>query len=166
MPRSHSLTLIALLAGLAACDGKDSLPTAPALPAANAVSGDTPVTAIVADAAAAIAPSLQIQSDRLGAYTNSNTLTSVIQGIGAWVLDSKNPRNGTRKLYLDFGQPIAGSGPNGGAPIAVPSAQYKFRAISKCNLLGTSFLTLAPSSRSPVPCIWRSITPEARTPSR
>ena len=151
MPHSRSLSLIALVASLAACDGSDPIPMAPGPNTANAGSGDVPVTAIVADADAAIAPSLQIRSDGLGPYTNSNSLTSVLQPIGAWVLDSYNPRRATRRLYLDFGQPIAGSGPSGGAPIAVPSALYKLRAISKCHLLGTSFQTLAPGASMPCP---------------
>ena len=70
---------------------------------------------------------------------------------GAWVLDSQNPRNATRTLFLDFGQPVAGSGPNGGDPIAVPSALYKVHAISKCNLYDNSMWTLAPGATMACP---------------
>jgi hypothetical protein len=109
------------------------------------------VTSNVADADTSIAPSLQIRSDGLGAYQNSSRLTSVIQSIGAWVLDSYTPRNSTRGVYLEFSQPIAGSGPNGGNPVAIPSAVYKVHMISKCNLYGTSMLTQAPGTTMPCP---------------
>jgi len=52
---------------------------------------------------------------------------------------------------LDFGQPVAGSGPNGGSPIAVPSALYKVHAISKCNLYGNNMWTLAPGAAMTCP---------------
>src|SRR5262249_12200598 len=48
----------------------------------------------------------------------------------------------TRSVYLGFNQPIAGSGPGGGDPIAVPSGSYHARLISKCNAGGFSMLTL------------------------
>lgn len=141
---------------LASCAG--DLPTTGDLPAnvastrgAAAAGGDTPVTTTVADADLTIAPALQIRSDGLGAYKNASTLTSVIQSIGAWVLDSYSPRNATRTLYLDFSQPIAGSGPNGGNPVGLPSALYKVYVISKCNLYGTSMLTMAPGTTMPCP---------------
>lgn len=103
---------------------------------------DTPVSTFVADADVDVATALQIRSDGLGAYRSSNTLTSVIQPIGAWVLDLQNARNATRTLYLDFGQPIAGSGPGGGDPIAVPSGRYKTYVILTCNAYGNSLWTL------------------------
>ena len=118
---------------------------------AQQAGGDVAVTTTIADNDVTIAPTLQIRSDALGAYTNSSALTSVIQSIGAWLLDSYNPRSATRRAYLAFSQPIAGSGPGGGAPVAVPSGLYKVRAISKYNLLGTSMLTMAAGSSMPCP---------------
>jgi len=112
---------------------------------------DTQVGTYVADADPDIAPSLQVRSDGLGVYRSSNTLTSVIQPIGAWVLDLQNARNATRTLYLDFGQPIAGSGPGGGDPIAVPSAAYKVYVILMCNAYGNSLWALAPSATMACP---------------
>lgn len=150
--RQISLVLATLL--VAACSEQPQGPgdTASITSSVTAqAGGDVPVTATIADSDTAIAPALQIRSDNLGAYLNASTLTSVIQGIGAWVLDSYNPRNSTRRAFLEFSQPIAGSGPNGGNPVAVPSATYKVRMISKCNLLGTSFLTLAPGASMPCP---------------
>jgi hypothetical protein len=108
---------------------------------AAASSGDTPVTSTLADAG------MQIRSDGLGAYRNASTLTSVIQSIGAWVLDSYNPRKSTRQVYLDFSRPVAGSGPNGGNPVAIPSGLYKVRIIVNCPLYNNSnMLTLAPGA--------------------
>jgi len=112
---------------------------------------DTPVSTYVADSDVDVATSLQIRSDGLGVYRNSNTLTSVIQPIGAWVLDSQNPRNSTRTLFLDFGRPVGGTGPNGGDPIAVPSGLYKVHAISKCNVYDSSMWLLAPGATMPCP---------------
>ena len=125
--------MAALVAVTAGCREDAARIVQPQPARADAARGgaDTPVSTYVLDSDTALAPSLQIRSDGLGVYRNSNTLTSIIQGnAGAWVLDSQNPRNATRTLFLDFGQPVAGSGPNGGDPIAVPSALYRVRAIS------------------------------------
>lgn len=106
----------------------------------------TPVTSNIADDAPDVAASLQLRSDGLGAYANSSSLTSEIQSIGDWVLDALNPRGATRQVYLDFSQPIPGTGPNGGDPVALPSGLYQFRAISRCSQDGNSYLTLAPGT--------------------
>jgi hypothetical protein len=112
---------------------------------------DTPVSTYVADSDTGVAPSLQVRSDGLGVYRSSNTLTSIIQPIGAWVLDSQNPRNSTRTLFLDFSQPIAGSGPGGGDPTAVPSALYKVYVIAMCNAYNNSLWALAPGATMECP---------------
>jgi hypothetical protein len=111
-----------------------------AVPVFAAPAKDLPVTSIFSEYAADIAPSLQIQSDQAGAYVNSKSLSSVIQPIGAWEMDASSS---TRSVYLGFTQPIPGSGPGGGAPVAVPSDRYHVRAISKCNANGYNMLTLA-----------------------
>lgn len=110
--------------------------------------GDVPVTTIVSDYDSGIASALQIQSDQLGAYRNSKTLVSVIQSVGTWLLDGYPGyvRGATRRVYLGFNQPIAGSGPGGGAPTAPPSGDYQARVISKCESYGNSMLTMAPGS--------------------
>lgn len=145
MLRRHHPARIALTAAMLAL-GCATDPTAvrQAPPEPAFATGDLPVTSVVADADATVAPALQVRSDGLGAYLNSRTLISVVQAIGAWVLDTKNPRNSTRQVFLEFSQPIAGTGPGGGAPVAVPSALYKVHLISKCNLYGNSMLSLAP----------------------
>jgi hypothetical protein len=132
---------------LAACSENASLPTQGRLsplddPAAKASSAGhaLAVTSVISDDAG-----FQIRSDGLGPYKNSNTLISEIQSgtTGDWELDSSTPSGGTRKVYLDFSRPVAGSGPNGGAAVAIPSGLYRFHMISKCHLDGYSYLTIA-----------------------
>ncbi len=142
----------AVTATLAACTDGSSSVVQPGLPRVSAARGtDTPVSSYLADADSTIAPSLQVRSDGLGVYRNSNTLISVIQPIGAWVLDSEHPRNATRTVFLDFGQPVPSSGPNGGPPIAVPSGLYKVHAIAACNVYNNSLWSLVPGATMPCP---------------
>ena len=142
MIRSARRVLVLAIATLAACAGDDPLAAAPDLATAKAKGGgDIPVTATVADADASIAPLLQIRSDGAGAYNNSSALSSIIQAIGAWVLDSRTPGNGTRQFYLDFSEHSS----------PVPSGLYRARMISKCNLRGTSMQALAPGATMPCP---------------
>ncbi len=109
------------------------------------------VRSIVLDYAADIAPGLNIQSDGLGDYLNSTNLKSQIQAIGDWELDAINPKNATRRIYLDFSQPIAGSAPGGANPTAPPSAIYKFRALAQCSLYGNSLLDFAAGEQKTCP---------------
>ena len=108
--------------------------------------GDVPVTSLVSDYDTGIAPALQIQSDQAGSYQNGSKLTSVVQSEGTWVLDSYNPAKATRKVYLGFNKPIAGTGPGGGAPVAPPSGLYLARVMANCFADGLSMLTLAPGA--------------------
>lgn len=152
--RATTHAAVAVFAALAGCRKESPSVLQPEALQLHAAKGnaDTPVSTSISDLDSTIAPSLQIQSDGLGVYRNSSTLMSIVQGAaGAWVLDSQSPRNATRTLFLDFGQPVAGSGPNGGAPIAVPSGQYAVHAISKCNVYGNSMWTLAPGASMPCP---------------
>ena len=145
MIRSARRALILVLATLAACAVDDPASSTPDLIPANAKpgggGGDIPVTATVADANLAMAPTLQIRSDGAGTYSNSSALSSIIQAIGAWVLDSKNPGNATRQFYLDFSEHSS----------PVPSGLYRARMISKCNLRGTSMQALAPGATMSCP---------------
>src|SRR4029078_10918957 len=90
-------------------------------------------------------PAFQIRSDGQGSYQKSTALISVIQSstTGDWELDSYT-NNSPRMIYLDFSRPIAGSGPNGGSPVPIPSGYYIFHMISKCHLAGKDFLAIAP----------------------
>src|SRR5262249_5650264 len=86
----------------------------------------------------------RIQSDQLGAYKNSSSVQSVIQAIGAWVLDTNLSSSSTRSVLIDFRDPVPGSGPNGGAPIApFAFAQVKGRLIAKCNDYGGNMLSMS-----------------------
>ncbi len=115
--------------------------------------GDTPVTAIISDYDSGIAPALEIQSDQLGAYNNSITLKSIISSSGVWYLDSLNPSNATRKVMLGFTNPVPGSGPNGGNPVAPASGTYLVFAYSSCNHQNylSSYLTLPAGQTMPCP---------------
>ena len=120
------------------------------VPAVAAQNTDLPVTTTIEDFEAAIAPTLQIQSDGLGVYRNSRDIGSVIQSGGDWVLDT-NTKSSTRGVYLDFSQPVAGSGPGGGAPIGLSSGVYKARLITKCHVYGNNLLELAGGQTVPCP---------------
>lgn len=109
------------------------------------------VTSIVLDYAADVAPRLNIQSDGLGSYVPASNLVSQIQAIGDWELDARNPRNATRKIYVDFSQPIAGSAPGGGNPTSPPSGAYKFRAMAQCSLYGNSLLSFSAGATKTCP---------------
>jgi hypothetical protein len=98
---------------------------------------DVPVTSIVLDYAADIAPALTIRSDGAGSYLNSKALTSLIQVIGDWVLDSINQRNTTRRIYLDLSQAVPGSG---SLANLIPAGSYAFRALAQCSTYGNSLL--------------------------
>jgi hypothetical protein len=71
----------------------------------------------------------RIGSDGLGNYKNGvNSVSSIIQGIGDWVLDTK--ASSLRKVRIDFGDPVAGSGAN--APFS--AAVIPVRFISQCGI--------------------------------
>ncbi len=96
-----------------------------------------PVTSTIADG------TLQIQSDDLGPYKNTKAVQSIIQPIGDWVLNTNYSSLSTRSVYLDFSQPVAGTGPNGGEPVApFASELVKARLITQCPTYGHSMLLL------------------------
>lgn len=104
---------------------------------------DTPVTTTIDGLGVNTSPTLRIQSDQSGAYKNSSTVQSVIQAIGAWVLDTDFSSSSTRSVLIDFRDPVSGSGPNGGAPIApFAYAQVKARLIARCNNYGSNMLNM------------------------
>lgn len=102
---------------------------------------DVPVTSTIADSVNGIP--MQIQSDGAGPYTNTRYVESIIQTSAAdWELNT-NLRSSTRNVWLDFTKPVAGSGPNGGAPVEpFASGLAKVRFISKCHLYGVSMFTI------------------------
>lgn len=109
---------------------------------AAAPNRNVPVVVSIEDTEGDIAPTLQIRSDGSGVYTNSSVLESIIQSGGDWELNT-NVKGSTRRIYLDFSQPVAGSGPGGSAPIPLPNGPYQARFIAKCHLYGNDLLALA-----------------------
>ncbi|MFS8085760.1 MAG: hypothetical protein ACMG6H_09035 [Acidobacteriota bacterium] len=107
---------------------------------------DTPVTTTIDGLGVDTLPTLRIQSDQLGAYRNSSSLQSLLQAtLGDWVLDMLNYTSSPqRKVLIDLRDPIPGSGPNGGAPIA-PFAYQMVRArfITKCSEFGSDMRNIA-----------------------
>ncbi|MEP6995877.1 MAG: hypothetical protein ABI968_15240 [Acidobacteriota bacterium] len=99
---------------------------------------------IISDYDSGVAPALQIQSDQHGTYVNSTTLTSMIFASGlAAIPDSYYIKKGaTRTVCLTFSQPIPGSGPNGGNPVAPASSCYLARINLECPNFGLNPLTL------------------------
>jgi len=94
-------------------------------------------------------PTLRIQSDQAGAYTNSNSVQSIIQAnSGDWVLDLLNFNSSPqRKVLIDLRDPVPGSGPNGGAPQA-PFAYQLVRArfIAQCSAYGIDMRNISGGS--------------------
>ena len=105
---------------------------------------DTPVTTTIDGLGVDTLPTLRIQSDQLGAYRNSSSLSSIIQGIGDWELDMINFNSSPqRKALIDLRDPVPGSGPNGGAPTAPFTYQLvRARFISKCSQNGINMRTM------------------------
>lgn len=77
----------------------------------------------------------RIGNDSLGPYLNgTNSVSSIVQGIGNWVLDTKP--SSVRRVRIDLGDPVIGSGAN--PPFQAASVPVRF--ISKCT---TNITTLA-----------------------
>lgn len=95
--------------------------------------GDTPATSALADE---LDGSLtRVGNDGLGSYFNgTDDVSSIVQGIGNWVLDTKS--SNLRRARIDLGDPVPGTNPN--PPF--PASYVPVRFISKCT---TSIFTLA-----------------------
>jgi hypothetical protein len=110
---------------------------------------DTPVTSTIDGLGLNTLPTLRIQSDQAGAYRNSSSLQSILQSaLGDWVLDTLNYNSSPqRKTLIDLRDPVAGSGPGGGAPVAPFTSQLvRTRFISKCSEYGVDLRTIAGGS--------------------
>jgi hypothetical protein len=107
-------------------------------------SGDLPVTVTIEGNGADTAPTLRIQSDGQGVYKHSNSLQSIIQGIGDWELDMLNfTSSPQRTILVDLRDPVPNSAPNGTTPTA-PFGYEKVRGrfIAKCSLYGGNMQTM------------------------
>jgi hypothetical protein len=98
-------------------------------------SSDAPATSTIADIDQSTGAIYRVGSDSLGQYRNGvNSVSSIVQGIGNWVLDTKP--SALRKVRIDLGDPVVGSGPNPPFQAAVVPVRF----ISKCT---TSIFTLS-----------------------
>jgi len=97
-------------------------------------SNDAPATSTIADIDPVSGNVYRVGSDSLGAYQNGvDSVSSIVQGIGNWVLDTKP--SPLRRIRVDLGDPVPGTGAN--PPFQ--SAVVPLRFISKCT---TSIFTL------------------------
>lgn len=100
-------------------------------------------TSTIADIDPVAGTVFRIGSDGLGNYLNGvNSVVSIVQGIGNWELDAN--ASPLRKVRVDLGDPVPGSGAN--APFS--AAMMPFRFISKCT---TDITTLALNQSIPCP---------------
>jgi len=79
-------------------------------------------------------PILRFQSDLLGSYLNSSTLGSVVQTEGDWILDTTGST--TRMVFIDFRDPVSGTGPNGIPQAPFSTGLRKARFITECHRTG------------------------------
>ena len=108
---------------------------------------DLPVTSVIDGLGVDTIPTLRVQSDLSGAYLNSTSLQSIIQGIGDWELDMLNfDSNPQRRVLIDLRDPVPGSGPNGSNPTA-PFDYHLVRArfLTQCPS-GISMLNMLPNN--------------------
>ena len=125
---------------------------------------DTPVTSTIDGLGIDTLPTLRIQSDQLGAYRNSSSLQSILQAtLGDWVLDMLNYNSSPqRKVLIDLRDPVPGSGPNGGAPVAPFTYQsVRARFIAKCSQYGVDMRNMQPNNLYPAHSRSPSMTPAA-----
>ena len=90
---------------------------------------DKPVTSTIQNFDANSMP-YRLQSDNRGAYLNgTDSVVSRIQGIGDWELDMLT--SPTRKVYVDFADPVPNTNPNN---LAAPlSNYYQLRFLTQCS---------------------------------
>src|SRR6266850_7911852 len=115
---------------------------------------DTPVTSTIDGFGVNTLPTLRIQSDQRGAYQNSSSLQSIFQAyLGDWVLDMLNYNSSPQRMMLiDLRDPVPGSGPNGGAPVAPFAYQaVRTRFIAKCSQYGVDMRNMLPNNFYPCP---------------
>jgi len=129
---------VTILAWLGLIGMSAKMPTAEAQKNSN-----LPVTSTIANTDASGTLQFQIQSDDLGSYKNTKAVQSVIQPIGDWVLDTNYSSLSTRSVYLDFSQPVNGTGPNGTPSAPFASALVRARLITQCPTYGNSMLSLS-----------------------
>lgn len=121
--------------------------------------GDAPATSTLADIDTTSGMVFRVGSDSLGNYSNGvDSVSSIVQGIGNWVLDTKP--SPLRKARIDLGDPV----PDSGASAPFQAANVPVRFISKCT---TNITTLAVSQSIPCPLalsiVYNGVTYALRT---
>ena len=115
---------------------------------------DTPVTSTIDGLGIDTLPTVRIQSDQRGTYRNSSSLKSILQAaLGDWELDMLNYNSSPqRQVLIDLRDPVPGSGPNGGPPIAPFAYQFvRARFIAKCSEYGVDMRNMQPNNLYPCP---------------
>jgi hypothetical protein len=110
---------------------------------------DTPVTTTIDGLGINTMPTLRIQSDQLGTYTNSSSLQSLLQAsLGDWVVDMLNyDSSPQRKVLIDLRDPVSGSSIN---PFGATGYQYvRARFIATCSQYGIDMRIMQPNNLYP-----------------
>lgn len=106
---------------------------------------DTAVTTTIADNYTNSGGTLSnygIRSDLRGGYKNGvDSVSSLIQGIGDWVLDTKS--SSVRRVFFDFSNPAPGNDPSKPTPA---SGFYPSRSLAGCSSKGYKLQDLLPGS--------------------
>lgn len=111
---------------------------------------DTIVASTIKDIDPASGSQYSIQSDFQGNYLNgNNSVVSIIQGIGDWELDML--ASPSRRVSVNFGDPVPGTNPNGLLPPANGSRPVRF--LAQCSARGlklTSLVQTSPAAYCPL----------------
>ena len=109
---------------------------------------DLPVTGTIVDyidvpdsATGELQPQwMTVRSDGRGVYTHGEGRSFIQGSSGDWYLDTETS---SRQVFLDFSKPIAGTGPNGGAPTPpFNSALVRTGLVTKCHLYDNNWFTI------------------------
>jgi len=107
---------------------------------------DIPATSAIGNCSGA--DFFSIRSDQpgceSGTYPHSQTIRSVVQMAGDWILETQPFKaTPTRSVFVDFSNPIPGTGPNGGDPVSpFTAALVRGRFISKCHEYDVNLLDI------------------------
>jgi hypothetical protein len=117
---------------------------------AQKIPKDTPVTSTISDFAPNYFVPLSIQSDAQGSYKTDSTVsvTSIIQGIGDWVLSTLD--SPTRRVSFNFDYPVAGSNPDPANRKPPVNGIYHSRFITQCSTSLMSFTAVGNTTTCPL----------------
>lgn len=124
--------------------------------AAKGAAKDKPATSTLLNQDAAY-NFYRIRSDGNGDYKNLTNVVSIVQPNGDWILDMTGS-NAARSVFIDFGDYVSGTGPNGSIPIPpFTSNIVKARIIADCARGGyeQNMLTMSTSTWQHCPLVVR-----------